>query len=183
MHTTLLRTKGSFFHKAVCIHSRDLSSRLEIAASEFMATMMNQPRERSISNGGRNDPEPFERGVVAKPVSVARTIGSCRVNGILPKEQAERGFAPHKDCIRRMPRSPPDYNESFIGSLRDELLNGEIFCSLAEAKVLIEGWRRYYNTVRPHSSLGYRPPLRKRRHRHIWPPVPLRSTYVRIWRR
>ena len=44
------------------------------------------------------------------------------------------------------------------GSLRDELLNGEIFYSLAEAKVLIEAWRRHYNTVRPHSSLGYRPP-------------------------
>ncbi|PJG48910.1 hypothetical protein CAF53_12195 [Sphingobium sp. LB126] len=50
------------------------------------------------------------------------------------------------------------YNESFNGSLRDELLNGEIFYSLAEAKVLIEAWRRHYNTVRPHSSLGYRPP-------------------------
>ncbi|MFT3968662.1 MAG: transposase, partial [Sphingobium sp.] len=44
------------------------------------------------------------------------------------------------------------------GSLRDELLNGEIFYSLAEAKVLIEAWRRHYNTVRPHSSLRYRPP-------------------------
>ena len=50
------------------------------------------------------------------------------------------------------------YTESFNGSLRDELLNGEIFDSLAEAKVLIEAWRRHYNTVRPHSSLGYRPP-------------------------
>ena len=50
------------------------------------------------------------------------------------------------------------YNESFNGSLRDELLNGEIFYSLAEAQVLIEAWRRHYNTVRPHSSLGYRPP-------------------------
>jgi len=50
------------------------------------------------------------------------------------------------------------YNESFDGSLCDELLNGEIFYSLAEAKVLIEAWRRHYNTVRPHSSLGYRPP-------------------------
>ena len=50
------------------------------------------------------------------------------------------------------------YSESFNGSLRDELLNGEIFYSLAEARVLIEAWRRHYNTVRPHSSLGYRPP-------------------------
>ena len=50
------------------------------------------------------------------------------------------------------------YNESFNGKLRDELLNGEIFYSLEEAKVLIEQWRRHYNTVRPHSALGYKPP-------------------------
>jgi putative transposase len=50
------------------------------------------------------------------------------------------------------------YNESFNGSLRDELLNGEIFYTLAEAKVLIEAWRPHYNTIRPHGSLGYRPP-------------------------
>jgi transposase InsO family protein len=50
------------------------------------------------------------------------------------------------------------YVESFNGKLRDELLNGEIFYSVKEAKVLIESWRRHYNTVRPHSSLGYRPP-------------------------
>lgn len=50
------------------------------------------------------------------------------------------------------------YVESFNGKLRDELLNMEAFNTLAEGKVLIEGWRRHYNTVRPHSSLGYRPP-------------------------
>jgi putative transposase len=50
------------------------------------------------------------------------------------------------------------YIESFNGKLRDELLNGEVFYSLREAKVVIEQWRRHYNAVRPHSSLGYRPP-------------------------
>lgn len=50
------------------------------------------------------------------------------------------------------------YVESFNGKLRDELLNREIFFTLTEAKVLIERWRREYNTIRPHSSLGYRPP-------------------------
>ncbi len=50
------------------------------------------------------------------------------------------------------------YCESFNAKLRDELLNGEIFYSLAEAKILIESWRRHYNTKRPQSSLGYRPP-------------------------
>ncbi len=42
--------------------------------------------------------------------------------------------------------------------LRDELLNGEIFCTLKEAQILIEHWRQEYNTVRPHSAPGYRPP-------------------------
>ena len=50
------------------------------------------------------------------------------------------------------------YVESFIGRLRDELLNGEIFDTLLEARVVIESWRREYNQFRPHSSLGYRPP-------------------------
>jgi len=50
------------------------------------------------------------------------------------------------------------YVESFNGKLRDELLNGELFDTLLEAKVLVERWRRHYNAVRPHSSLGYRPP-------------------------
>ena len=50
------------------------------------------------------------------------------------------------------------YVESFNGKLRDELLECEVFNSLAEAKVLIEQWRVHYNTVRPHSALGYRPP-------------------------
>jgi transposase InsO family protein len=73
-----------------------------------------------------------------------------------------------RDWLRRVdvktlyiePGSPWEngYNESFNGKLRDELLNGEIFYSLKEAQVLIELWRRHYNTLRPHSALGYRPP-------------------------
>jgi putative transposase len=50
------------------------------------------------------------------------------------------------------------YNESFNGKLRDEVLNREIFYTLREAQVIIEEWRQEYNTFRPHSSLGYRPP-------------------------
>ena len=50
------------------------------------------------------------------------------------------------------------YNESFNGKLRDELLNGEIFYTLKEAQIIIEQWRIHYNTVRPHSSLDYKPP-------------------------
>ena len=50
------------------------------------------------------------------------------------------------------------YCESLNSKLRDELLNGEIFTTMREAQVLIENWRRHYNAIRPHSSLGYRPP-------------------------
>ena len=50
------------------------------------------------------------------------------------------------------------YCESFNGRFRDELLNGEIFYSLREAQIIIEEWRKHYNTKRPHSALGYRPP-------------------------
>src|SRR6266478_4541866 len=50
------------------------------------------------------------------------------------------------------------YVESFNARLRDELLNGEIFYTLREAQIVIESWRRHYNTIRPHASLGYKPP-------------------------
>ena len=60
------------------------------------------------------------------------------------------------------------YIESFNGKLRDELLNREIFDTLLEAKVLTENWRREYNQIRPHSSLGYRPPAPETR-------VPMRA--------
>ncbi len=48
--------------------------------------------------------------------------------------------------------------ESFNARLRDELLNGEIFYTLREAQIIIESWRRHYNTIRPHGALGYKPP-------------------------
>jgi hypothetical protein len=59
-----------------------------------------------------------------------------------------------------LPGSPWEngYCESLNSKLRDELLNVEIFTTLREAQVLIETWRRHYNAVRPHSSLGYQPP-------------------------
>jgi putative transposase len=63
-------------------------------------------------------------------------------------------------CAFIEPGSPWEngYCESFNSKLRDELLNGEIFYSLAEAKVLIESWQEHYNTQRPHSALGYYKP-------------------------
>jgi transposase InsO family protein len=56
--------------------------------------------------------------------------------------------------------------------LRDELLNGEIFFTLTEAEVLIEQWCNHYNTVRPHSSLGYRPPA-PQTIVPVWPQTPM----------
>jgi transposase InsO family protein len=69
----------------------------------------------------------------------------------------------HKIGVKTLfiePGSPWEngYIESFNGKLRDELLNREVFYTLLEAKVLTENWRREYNRIRPHSSLGYRPP-------------------------
>ena len=51
------------------------------------------------------------------------------------------------------------YTELFNGKLRDEFINREVFTTLLEAKILIERWRQEYNQVRPHSALGYRPPV------------------------
>ena len=63
------------------------------------------------------------------------------------------------------PRSPCEngYVESFNGKLRDELLNREIFTSLIEAKVLTAEWKKEYNQIRPHGSLGYGRPHPKPR--------------------
>jgi transposase InsO family protein len=65
------------------------------------------------------------------------------------------------------------YNESFNGKFRDELLNGELFDTVWEARVIAERWRKEYNTKRPHSSLGYRPPAPETvgmgPNRNFWP--------------
>jgi len=72
----------------------------------------------------------------------------------------QRGQQPAPKVSPAKAQSPWEngYCESFNSKLRDELLNGEIFYSLREAQVLIEQWRNHYNTLRPHSALGYRPP-------------------------
>jgi putative transposase len=115
-------------------------------------------------------------------IRVARRTNSYGVIEALADAMLHRGIPEHirsdngpemtakvvRDWLQRIgsktlfiaPGSPWEngYNESFNGKLRDELLNGEIFYSLKEAKVVIEQWRRHYNTKRPHSALGYRPP-------------------------
>jgi putative transposase len=65
--------------------------------------------------------------------------------------------------------------ESFNARLRDEPLDGEVFHSLAEAKVVIESWRRHYNSDRPHSALGYRPPAPEV---VLWPTSPATRAMV-----
>ena len=74
-----------------------------------------------------------------------------------------------------MPGSPWEngYIESFNSKLRDELLDGEIFCTLQEAKVMIESWRQHCNKLRPHSSPGYRPPTPEA---VLWPATSSRPT-------
>ncbi len=115
-------------------------------------------------------------------IVVARRLKSDDVLEVLTELFAEHGPPAHirsdngpeftaevvRDWLKQVgvktlfiePGSPWEngYNESFNGTLREELLNREIFYTLKEAKVLIEQWRREYNTIRPHSSLGYRPP-------------------------
>ena len=115
-------------------------------------------------------------------IEVARRLASKDVIRVMARLMLQHGVPEHirsdsgpefvakllREWLHRLdveplfiePGSPWEngYIESFNGKLRDELLNGEIFCTLQEARVLIEMWRRHYNQVRPHSSLGYRPP-------------------------
>lgn len=72
------------------------------------------------------------------------------------------------------------YNESFNGRLRDEFLNGEIFYTLREAQILVERWRRHYNEVRPHSSLGYKPPAPQAKQSNVNWVVPMVQTEAKL---
>ena len=115
-------------------------------------------------------------------IRVARRLGSQEVIDTLAEVMLGRGIPEHlrsdngpefvagelRKWLARLgtetlyiePGSPWEngYCESFNGKLRDECLNGEIFYSLKEAQIVIEQWRVQYNTLRPHSALGYRPP-------------------------
>ena len=101
-------------------------------------------------------------------------------NGPEPKDRASEFIAKAvQDWIAAVgsatayiePGSPWEkgYCESFNAKLRDELLNGEVFYTLKEASVVIEQWRRHYNSIRPHSSLGYQSPAPEV---VIWPTEP-----------
>ncbi len=116
-------------------------------------------------------------------IEPARSLPAAKVIGVLSRLFAQHGapeflrsdngpeFIAHQlkqwlagtgpETIYIDPGSPWQnaYGESFNGKLRDECLNVETFTSLAEARVIIEQWRRDYNQERPHSSLGYQTPL------------------------
>jgi transposase InsO family protein len=115
-------------------------------------------------------------------IKVARKITAQEVLEVLLDLIVEKGLPDHirsdngqeftakavRDWLQRIgvktlfidPGSPWEngYIESFNGKFRDALLNGEIFTTLLEARVLVEHWRCEYDHIRPHSSLGYRPP-------------------------
>lgn len=118
----------------------------------------------------------------ALAIRVKRKLNSLDVIDVLSELFLERGVPEHirsdngpefvAEALRKWiaavgaktayiePGSPWEngYVESFNARLRDELLNGEIFYTLREAQIVIESWRRHYNAVRPHQSLGYKPP-------------------------
>ena len=114
---------------------------------------------------------------------VKRQLNNQDVLEVLMEQFYERGVPVHlrsdngseftaihvREWLRRLavkplfiePGSPWEngYIESFNGKMRDELLDREIIYSIKDAQVLIEMWRNHYNTIRPHSSLGYKPPV------------------------
>jgi transposase InsO family protein len=135
----------------------------------------------------------FTREALA--IRVDRKLSSAEVLETLAELMLERGVPEHirsdngpefvaqavRDWIAAVgsetayiePGSPWEngYVESFNSKLRDELLNREIFYSLREAQILIEGWRQHYNAVRPHSALRWTPPAPEVRLAtpQIWP--------------
>jgi len=110
----------------------------QLKASDVIDVLSHLFIRRGVPGHIRSDNGPE---FVAKPVQAwIRAVGA-KTAYIAPGSPWENGYV-----------------ESFNARLRDELLNGEIFYSLREAQIIIESWRRHYNTVRPHASLGYRPP-------------------------
>ncbi len=115
-------------------------------------------------------------------IDVARRLNSENILSRLVQLFLDRGVPKHirsdngpeftaravRDWLARVgvkalyiePGSPWEngYIESFNGKLRDELLNGEIFYTIREARAVIKAWKKEYNEFRPHSSIGYRPP-------------------------
>ena len=129
----MLNVIDEFTHEALAIRiDRKLNSTDVIDVLTDLFILRGTPEHIRSDNG----PE-----FIAKAVQEWIAAVGARTAYIAPGSPWENGFI-----------------ESFNARLRDELLNGEIFYTLAEARIIIESWRRHYNTVRPHVSLGYKPP-------------------------
>jgi len=141
----MLNILDEFTHECLAIRiGRKLKSNDVIDALSDLFIMRGVPAHIRSDNG----PE-----FVAKAVQEWITAVGAKTAYIAPGSPWENG-----------------YIESFNARLRDELLDGEIFYTLAEARIVIESWRRFYNTVRPHGSLGYRPPAPE-----VFIPAPVRA--------
>ncbi len=129
----MLNIVDEFTHECLAIRiARKLKSTDVIDALSDLFVLRGVPEHVRSDNG----PE-----FVAKAVQEWIAAVGAKTAYIAPGSPWENGFI-----------------ESFNARLRDELLDGEIFYSLREARIVIESWRRHYNTVRPHESLGYKPP-------------------------
>ena len=129
----MLTVIDEFTHESLAIRvDRKLQSTDVIDVLSDLFILRGVPEHVRSDNG----PE-----FVAKAVQEWITAVGAKTAYIAPGSPWENGFI-----------------ESFNARLRDELLDGEIFYTLKEAKVVIESWRRHFNTVRPHGSLGYKPP-------------------------
>ena len=128
-----LNVVDEFTHECLAIRvARKLKSTDVIDALSDLFILRGMPEHIRSDNG----PE-----FIAKAVQTWISAVGARTAYIAPGSPWENGFV-----------------ESFNARFRDELLNGEIFYSLREAEIIIESWRRHYNAIRPHASLGYRPP-------------------------
>ncbi|HVJ71375.1 MAG TPA: IS3 family transposase [Sphingomicrobium sp.] len=129
----MLNVVDEFTHECLAIRvSRKLTSIDVIDVLSDLFILRGVPGHVRSDNG----PE-----FIAKAVQAWITAVGAKTAYIAPGSPWENGFV-----------------ESFNARLRDELLDGEIFYSLKEAQIVIESWRRHFNTTRPHASLGYRPP-------------------------
>jgi putative transposase len=129
----MLNIIDEFTHECLAIRvSRRLKSSDVIDALSVLFILRGAPEHIRSDNG----PE-----FVAQAVQDWIAAVGAKTAYITPGSPWENGFI-----------------ESFNARLRDELLDGEIFYTLREAEIVIESWRRHYNTVRPHASIGYRAP-------------------------
>jgi len=119
-------------------YNKNLSTKRKLNSTEVINVLTDLFILRGIPAYIRSDNGPE---FIAQAVRDWITFAGAKVAYIEPGSPWENGYC-----------------ESLNARLRDELLNGEIFYTLQEADIIIEEWRKHYNTKQPHSALGYRPP-------------------------